>query len=520
MDSKSDYYLNISRATDLKDKKERIIFRLLEIMPGVFSWGILILAVFLSWKEPVWVAIFIIVYTIYWLFRTVYFSFHLWASYKKMKKNEKVNWLRRLDDLALKNKKGEPKWHDIYHLIVAPMYNEPLEIVRDNFLSLEKSDYPKDKMIVVLACEERAKKEAEKTAEKIEQEFSNKFFKFMVIWHPADIPGEIAGKGSNETWATKQVKKRIIDQLGISYENVIFSSFDIDTCVFPKYFSCLTYYYLTSEKPERTSFQPIPIYVNNIWQAPTISKIFSFSSTFWHTINQGRQEKLVTFSSHSMSFQALVDLGFKQTNVVSDDSRIFWQAFLKYNGNYEVQPLYYPISMDANAAKNIWRTMANIYRQQKRWAYGAENIPYFIFGFIKNKKIPFKKKLFLGLFSIEEYISWATSSILMFLLGWLPLILGGAVFSQTLISYNLPVVISKIMTISMLGLLLSIYLSFIFLPPMPPNYGRFEYLVFGFGWVLFPFMMIFFTSFPALDAQTRLMLGKYMGFWVTEKVRK
>jgi hypothetical protein len=72
----------------------------------------------------------------------------------------------------------------------------------------------------------------------------------------------------------------------------------------------------------------------------------------------------------------------------------------------------------------------------------------------------------------------------------------------------------------MLGLIISIYLSFLLLSPKPPEYGRFKYLVFAFSWLLFPIMMIFFSAFPALDAQTRLMLGKYMGFWVTEKVRK
>ena len=510
--SQNDYYLRVSKASDLKDLKERIIFRLFEILPGAFSWGILFLAVFLSWKAPFFVSIFIICFVIFWFFRTIYFSLHLWGSYKKMRKNEKIDWIKKLNRF--------PQWKNIYHLIVSPMYKEPIEIVRDNLRSLERSDYPKDKMIVVLACEERARKYVQETADKIEKEFGSKFFKFMVIWHPDNIPGEIAGKGSNETWAAKKAKKEIIDRLKIPYKNVIFSSFDVDTCIFPKYFSRLTYLYLKAKKPNRTSFQPIPLYTNNAWQSPVISQIFSFSSTFWHTINQERQRKLITFSSHSMSFETLVDIGFKQTNIIPDDSRIFWQCFLKYNGDYRVQPMHYPISMDANAAENLWKTIINMYKQQKRWAYGAVDIPYFLFGFLKNKKIPFRKKILFSWDLIGGHISWAVSSILIFLLGWLPLFLGGQKFSQTLISYNLPIIVGRVMTISMIGLVFSVYLSFLLLSPKPSGYSRFKYFVFAFGWLFFPVVMIFFTSLPALDAQTRLMLGKYMSFWVTKKVRK
>jgi len=512
INSDFDYYLKIGRATELEKPWERRLYRFFEILPGSLSWGILILLVFLCWCRPLWVAIFIIVFVIYWLFKTIYFSFYLWIGYKKMAKNEKINWKEKLK--KIKN------WEKIYHLIVITMSKESLEIVRDSFKNLKKSDYPKDKMIVILACEERMKKQTRKTAHKVEKEFGSKFFKFMVTWHPANLRGEIAGKGSNESWAAKKAKEKIIDPLGIPYENIIFSSFDVDTCVFPKYFSCLTYYFLTTERALRTSFQPVPLFINNIWQAPVISRVFSFSSTFWHTMNQERPEKLITFSSHSMSFKALVDVGFKQTNIVSDDSRIFWQCFLKYNGDYQVKPLYYPVSMDANVAKNFLTTLINIYRQQRRWAYGVGDIPYFLFGFVKNKKIPFLKKLSLGSELIFSHLSWATASIIIFLFGWLPLVLGGNEFSHTTISYHLPIVISRIMTFAMIGLVFSIYLSFLLLPPKPPEYGRFKYLVFAFGWLFLPLTMIFFAAFPALDAQTRLMCGKYMGFWITEKFRK
>jgi hypothetical protein len=58
------------------------------------------------------------------------------------------------------------------------------------------------------------------------------------------------------------------------------------------------------------------------------------------------------------------------------------------------------------------------------------------------------------------------------------------------------------------------------LPPKPVNYGNFKYLFFALSWLFLPITMIAFGSLPALDAQTRLMFGKYMGFWPTEKIRR
>jgi len=511
---KKDYYLNISRASDLEDPKERRLYRFLEIFPGAFSWSTLILVILLSWLKPLWIAIFIIFFVLLWFFRTIYLSFHLRAGYKKMRENENTDWFQKLKETKSK------EWRNIYHLIVLPMYKEPMEIVENTFLSLINCDYPKKKLIVVLACEEKTRDSVELIAEKIKEKFSRNFFRFLITWHPQNLPGEIPGKGSNETWAVKEAKGKIIDRTKIPYHNIIYSSFDVDTVIFPRYFSCLTYYYLTAKDPLRTSFQPIPLFINNIMQAPGFSRVFAFSATFWHTMNQERPEKLITFSSHSMSFKGMVDVGFKQTNVVSDDSRIFWQCFLKNNGNYQVQPIYYPISMDANVAKTFFRTLINIYKQQRRWAYGVADIPYFLFGFLKNKKIPFSKKLSLGFEIIEGHWSWATASFMIFLLGWLPLTLGGAEFKQTLISYNLPRITSLILTISMFGLITSAYFSLLLLPPKKLKYGRFKYFIFFMEWFLLPIIMIFFTAVPSLDAQTRLMIGKYMGFWPTEKVRK
>jgi len=246
----------------------------------------------------------------------------------------------------------------------------------------------------------------------------------------------------------------------------------------------------------------------------------ALSSTFWNALSQERPEKLVTFSSHAMSFKAMVEIGFKQPDVVSDDSRIFWLCYLKYNSNYSVQPIYYPVSMDANVSDTILKTALSIYKQQRRWAYGAGEIPYVFFNFFKDKKISFKKKLSQGFFLFESHWSWATNSILLFLLGWLPIALGGDVFSQTLIAHNLPHLTSRIMTVTMIGLLSSIYLSFSLFSLKPQKIGRFKKLIFVVEWLILPIGMIFFSALPALEAQTILMLNRPLQSWATRKVRK
>ncbi|MDD2697074.1 MAG: hypothetical protein PHE52_02880, partial [Candidatus Pacebacteria bacterium] len=235
-------YLNISRTKDLDNPKERFIYRIFEFIPALVSWGTLFLAVIFSWLAPVWVAVFIIVFDIFWLLRIFYLSFHQSASYRLMKENLKIDWLERVKKLE--------NWEKIHHLIILPMYKEGIEIVGSSIQSMLDANYPKEKMIIILATEARAGNEAQEVARLAKEEFGNKFFQFLVTAHPNDIPGEIAGKGSNVAWAAKEAKA-VFDKLSMPYENIIASNFDIDTRPYPQYFAILTWKYLTSEKSLR-----------------------------------------------------------------------------------------------------------------------------------------------------------------------------------------------------------------------------------------------------------------------------
>ena len=243
------------------------------------------------------------------------------------------------------------------------------------------------------------------------------------------------------------------------------------------------------------------------------------SGTFWQMIQQERPERLSTFSSHSICFKTLFEIGYWQKNMVSEDSRIFWNAFMARNGDYRVIPMSYPISMDASLDQSLWYTIKSIYKQQRRWAWGVENMPYVLFGFIKNKAIPFYEKLrFTGIL-LEGFWSWSTNPIMIFLLGWLPIIIGGMHFQSSILSHNLPILTRDLMTLAMLGLVTSATISISLLPPRPDGMSWKHTAFMLIQWIFVPITVTIFGAVPALDAQTRLMFGHYMGFWVTPKYR-
>jgi hypothetical protein len=493
--------------------KNNRIKRTLEIIPGAASWGIIILLILLAVFNPVSCAVIIIIFDFYWIIRTLYLTTLLVMAHHKLYRQKDKNWLiecRRLQVRGITN--------NLYHLIIFPVYKEGLDILRPSLKALQESNYPKDKMIVVVACEERNPL-ARETAAALEAEFKNEFFRYLSTFHPDGLEGEARTKGANATWAAKKARV-LLNTEGIEEEDVIISCFDADTCVDKEYFGCLSYHFLTSPKPHQASYQPIPVYNNNIWQAPSFARLVEISSSFCQMIESMRLEKFVTFSSHSMSFQTLVDIDYWPVDMVSDDSVIYWKAFLFYKGNYRVIPLYTTVSMDVAYSSSFFRTIEMQYKQKRRWAWGIENFPFLVSGFLKENQIPLLTKIRRSFHLLESHVTWAVWAIILVFIGPLPIILGGAFFSQMAIGYNLPKITGLLFNFTFSASLVWVILSRIILPPRPKGISWMKSVVMILEWVMVPFIILIIGSLPALDAQTHLALGKYMEFNPTHKSKK
>ncbi len=487
-------------------------YRLYEMLPGLSIWVTLFLCFFLSVVRPLWMIYFIIVFDIYWVLKVLNFSFYLLVAWWRIRHVAKTPWrtiVHQTSGVATKK-----------HIIFLTVLNEEWIVVESAIRSIAQSVYQKDAFIVVIAGEERRKDNYEHILRQTKRVFGNAFHDIVGILHPMNLKDEIPGKGSNLHYAETKMKE-YIDTNKWLYDDVIVTVFDIDTVCHVDYFSYLTVVYCTHPRPTRSSYQPIALYNNNMWESPALLRVMAFGTTFWLMTALARQDSLVTFSSHSMSFRALVDAGFHDKRIVSEDSRIFYQAYLAYNGDYDVTPLYIPVSMDTVRDDNWITSMKNLYYQQRRWAWGVEHVPYLLYEFgKKGKLIPFYKKLKWVFIEWEGKWSWSLAAIMITVLGQLPIWLAPNSIRQSALFFNAPHLLSTLLSISMLGLLLSALFSFPLLPKRPESHPTHTYIMMIAQWVLLPFSMIFISAIPAIDAATHLLFGKYLGFNISQKKRK
>jgi len=120
---------------------------------------------------------------------------------------------------------------------------------------------------------------------------------------------------------------------------------------------------------------------------------------------------------------------------------------------------------------------------------------------------------------LESHVTWAIWAFIIAIIGPLPILLGGRFFAQSAIGYNLPRITGLLFNFTLYTSIVWIVLSWTILP-RPRDVPWVKHLVMAAEWIIVPVIIVLLGSTPALDAQTRLMLGRYMEFSSTEKSRK
>lgn len=514
-----------------KDRKGH--YRFFEILPGALSWTFLALPFILSYFNVRLAAFFVLVYLLINFVRAMAGAMRALHGYYTMRSHQRMPWAEMINELESGNihhSSKRPKWHqkvvnrlserplfvqpkEVIQAVIVATYKESREVLAPTIQSVIDTDYDMKQIIFILAYEERAGESTAKLAHELIDEYGHNFKHAMAIGHPR-FPNEVLGKGGNVTYAGRELEKYVL-KAGIDPKRVLVTTLDADNRPDKQYFNALSYTYMVAPKPLNASYQPVSLYTNNIWDAPAPMRVLATGNSFFNLVISLRSHALRNFSSHAQPLAALMQTNYWSVRTIVEDGHQFWRSYFTFDGDYRVYPLHVPIYQDAVLSDSYFKTLKAQFVQLRRWTYGASDIAYLVDkGFFHKNKVP-KFDLFTKTWRLlEGHVSWAVGSLLILGGGFIP-----SLFHPKDIAANeLPIVVSRVQTVAIVALLITIFLALKTLPPKPLRYKRHRSLFMILQWIYLPVTTVVYNSFAAYYSQTRLMLGKYMSkFDVTEK---
>ncbi|HEY7332711.1 MAG TPA: hypothetical protein VH859_07100 [Candidatus Limnocylindria bacterium] len=542
----------------------RWLQRALEMVPGIISWAIIIGPIWLSVSYPWLVAYFVLSFDFYWLCRSIWFGSAVVIGFRRIGRVLAVDWAHRLDQLDDLDRhreevlrrlagtgrpagalglaagtaapdRGErrrleeelraldtaraldgdvPDWRDYTHLALIPTYTEPLDKLRETVRALARAEWPKDRKICAIITRETDLPGRDNVAT-LREEFGDAFAQFIHILDPLE-PGIVVGKSSAMAWGGRYLWRMLVRGQGMDPRKLIVTDLDADYRVHPQYFTYLTWTHVTDPNRETQLYQPIPYLHNNIWQAPAFQRLFAAVLTQLQMWRSVLPEKLQSFGSYSATLHLVHDIGYWATDAIPEDSRFYWKSYFRYGDAFRAVPLFIPIYGDAVRAKTYWRSMAQQYTQVRRWAWGVTDIPFVIDKALRHAEIPLTSRVWRLINLFGEHINWAIAPFVLMFGAALPLLINPA-FGETTLGQNLPIYASTMLTAGLVVLVILVVVELRIVPPRPKEWGPFQRFLSYAQWVALPLVGIIFSCLPALDAQTRLLTGRYLEYRVTEK---
>jgi cellulose synthase/poly-beta-1,6-N-acetylglucosamine synthase-like glycosyltransferase len=507
----------VARAASLS-KGQRRVQRALEIAPGALTWTILLAPIAASFVFAPYIALAIFVIDIYWFLRTGVVVFGIRRAFRTMRRAIREAWWQRC--LALPLEPGSPDPRRVVHAVLIPTYTEPYAILRETVRAIAEADYPTENKVIAIITRESDRPGWE-NVRRLQEEFAPRVRAFFHIKDPL-LPGIVIGKSAAMAYGGP-VLRRELDAMGLDAKSVIITDLDSDFRVHKQYFAYITYHFVTDPKRLACIYQPIPMFHNNLWRVPFAVRVMASACTQWQMFLSSRPDRLVAFSSYSMSADLVEKAGYWDDDVIPEDSRFYWKSFFATHGGLKMVPVFLPIYGDAPEAQDSglpWervKTHANQYNQIKRWAWGVSDVPYVTVRLLRHSEIPVWLRARRYGYMIFNHLTWTTLPVLLLFGAALPRLLQED-WNLTTAADKLALYAFILINIAFLNIAALILVERRINPPMPRQWGYvrqiWAYLQLG----LYPVVGLLFSVLPALEAQTRLMLGMYLEYKVTEKV--
>ncbi len=483
--------------------------RFAEMLVTITTWAIVTIPLWLSPFHPAVVAYGIIAFNLYFLYQSFETAIRAVTSYVYIQRNDSIDYAKMLYNVETKI-----NFRDVLHLVVIPCYKESVNKLTETIDCIAASDYfDKSKLKVVLGFESR-EKEAESKAIHIVTQYEG-VLPIYATYHDL-TSDEVPGKASNQAWAVQQIEKDLVTKNGIDPDNVLVTVCDADSKFPTNYFSYLTYTYLMDlDRRFHFYWAPVLLY-NNFWKLPFFVRMQASLSSIIRLAYLLDRNNLIQISTYSVNLKLLQDIGYWDVDIIPEDWHVHLQAFFKYGQRVKTIPLYTIVNGDAVFSGSMKNTFLNRYEQEKRWAWGVSDVAYAWSRMWETPHIPFLVKFNKFYFLFRSHILWPTSFFILTIFATITPIIN-PIFKRSVLGFILPQVSGLILTVSSTMLIvytiLDIWVRRRFSIETRPH----NILLLIMQWSILPIVSFFLSSVPALDAHTRMLLGKKIVYKVTEK---
>jgi hypothetical protein len=481
--------------------------RVIEVIPPALVW--------LAVTAPAWAAViapwalgyFLIAFAAYWLWRTMEFAGGLLLGVWRVRVTRRRNWQAAVA--------ARPGYDRLRHLVLIPTYRESEDILAETLHQLSAQTTPRNRISVVLAFEARDEAAPER-AQRLTNRFAPLFGEWLVTFHP-ELPGEVTGKSSNLAWAAHRVERELIQTGRLRAEDLLVTVCDADSRLDRQYLSALAHGTLSHRDGMLHVYQPALLFYANHWRLPAPLRAVNSVFSLYSLARLAAGHRLVPQSTYSLSWTAAAAVDFWDPDVIPEDSHMFFKLWLRLGRRVRTRAIYLPVWADAAEGATLQGTLTTHYRQIRRWAWGVSDIPYIVQGAWRARHIPWYVRLARVGWYIEEHLVWPSHWFILTLGGAIPPLLNPA-HAATAAAAQQAATVGHLLSFCAPALILAILADLLLRPRAPAGVGLLDTALGLVGFVALPVTSLVLSAAPALDAHTRLLLGRPLGYQVTEKL--
>ncbi|KAF7723266.1 hypothetical protein EC973_002159 [Apophysomyces ossiformis] len=263
------------------------------------------------------------------------------------------------------------------HAFVVPNYGEPEALLRDTIKRLANHRNAQTNYVIILAME-ASEVGYETKAESLTNYFKDSFLHFIVTAHPADIPGEARGKGSNVCYAARVGCSEMV-QRGVDRRRVILTVSDSDSSIPELYVKEVEKSFTQAEDPYFLLFAPPIFFSRNSFEVPAAVRMadITWSAMVMSNLSNSRG---IAFpcSTYSLSMVLAERVGFWDTDqdAVGEDMHMMLKCFFKTDGLARCAPIFVPINLTNVQASGYMSNLHARYVQAKRHYNGVADVAY------------------------------------------------------------------------------------------------------------------------------------------------